>query len=204
MVGAVLMAAEGADNILVGAYGEVSDYKYAAMRKTTELRTEPCTSAELYTDRRGIIAGEGAAFFVLAKQQAATTYGALLGNKILYKPATPTVVADTINTLLAANGLSITDVDVLLTGMNGHAADDAFTQQVVDGFDASTTIAAYKHLCGEYMTSSAFATWLASQMMKTQTIPDTLVLRKGTRAPKTILLYTHHRHNHSLVLFKAC
>lgn len=201
---AFLMAAEGADNILVGAYDEVSDYKYAAMRKTTELRTEPCTSAELYTDRRGIIAGEGAAFFVLAKQQAATTYGALLGNKILYKPATPAVVADTINTLLAANGLSITDVDVLLTGMNGHAADDAFTQQVVDGFDASTTITAYKHLSGEYMTSSAFATWLASQMMKTQTIPDTLVLRKGTRAPKTILLYTHHRHNHSLVLFKAC
>jgi 3-oxoacyl-(acyl-carrier-protein) synthase len=201
---AFLLATEGIDNILVGAYDEVSDYKYAAMRKTTELRTEPCTSVELYTDRRGIIAGEGAAFFVLGKHKTDNTYGQLLGNKIFYKPASADVALENISVLLAAHDLTISGVDVLLTGMNGHAVDDAFTQQVADVFEASTTIAAYKHLCGEYMTSSAFATWVASQMMKTQTIPDTLVLRKGDRAPKTILLYTHHRHNHSLVLFKAC
>ena len=32
-------------------------------------------------------------------------------------------------------------------------------------------IAGYKHLCGEYPTSAAFALWLAANILKTGTIP---------------------------------
>lgn len=201
---AALLAKEGVDNILVGAYDEVSDYKYAAMRKTTELREEPCTSAELYTDTRGIIAGEGGAFFVLAKEKNEKTYGEFVGNKTFYKPADSDVALDEIYSFLDEHGLGVADIDLLLTGMNGDANNDEFTEDVCEDFFEHTTIAAYKHLCGEYMTSSAFAFWLVSQVMKTQQVPDTLIIRKGERAPKNILLYTHHRHNHSLMLFKAC
>ena len=69
---------------------------------------------------------------------------------------------------------------------------------------SAQTILAYKHLCGEYMTSSAFAFWLASKILKSQQIPDAVILENRNRLPKNILLYNSHKHNHSLMLFKAC
>lgn len=202
---ASLLAHENIDNILVGAYDEVSDYKYAAMKKTNELRSEPCDNLDVYgKEKNGIIAGEGAAFFVLAKQKNENTYGVFVANKTFYKPESAEEIERHICTFISENNLSIKDMDVVMTGISGDKVDDVTRIELNKNLFATQTIIAYKHLCGEYMTSSAFAFWLVSKIMKTQQIPDVVVLENRNRKPKNILLYNSHKHNHSLMLFKAC
>jgi 3-oxoacyl-(acyl-carrier-protein) synthase len=205
LMDALLLSKEGVDNILVGAYDEVSDYKYAALKRSGELRPEPCSNLDIYGEKgHGIMAGEGAAFFVLAKEKIANTYGEFLGSNTFYKPENSDAVLDEIHAFLNARDLGIADVDVLITGVNGERENDALMADVQSDFFDNTTVVAFKHLCGEYMTSSAFAFWLASRIMKAQSIPESLVLSQGTGYPKNILLYNSHKANHSLMLFRAC
>ncbi len=202
---AQLLVLENMDNILVGAYDEVSDYKYAAMKKTKELRGEPCNNLDVYREKgNGIIAGEGAAFFVLAKEKTENTYGIFVGNKTFYKPESTEEIRNHILSFLKENNSSLKDIDVVITGISGAKETDATRIDLNKNLFAAQTIVAYKHLCGEYMTSSAFAFWLASKMMKSQQIPDAVILENRNRSPKNILLYNSHKHNHSLMLFKAC
>jgi hypothetical protein len=76
----------------------------------------------------------------------------------------------------------------------------------MDSFLAKNTgCAAYKPLCGEYYTSSAFALWLASVIISRQTVPDSVSLSpvSGNRI-KNILLYNHLRNvEHSMMLVTA-
>lgn len=202
---AQLLVLENMDNILVGAYDEVSDYKYAAMKKTNELRSEPCSNLDIYGEKNtGIIAGEGAAFFVLAKEKNANTYGTFVGNKTLYKPESSEELRNYILSFLEENNSSLGEVDIVISGISGAKDVDDTRIELNKSLFTTQTILAYKHLCGEYMTSSAFAFWLASKVMKTQQIPDAVILENRKRAPKTILLYNSHKHNHSLMLFRAC
>lgn len=202
---ALLLAAENTDNILVGAYDEVSDYKYAALKKAGELRPEPCRNFQLFDGTvNGIIAGEGAAFFVLSQQATSKTYGKFTGIKTIYRPADLAMVTKLVNEFLQENDLHVSDVDVVLTGLNGNVEHDKSMRRICSMFNTGQTIAGFKHLCGEYMTASAFAFWLSTKIMSTQQVPDVITLTKGSRSPKIILLYNAHQHNHSLMLFKAC
>ncbi len=203
LMDARLLAAEGVDNILVGAYDEVSDYKYAAMKKTGELRAMPCSSlGESGTD--GIIAGEGAGFFVLSANKAGTTYGSFVAGKTFYKPANESEVKGQILSFLEDNQTPLADIDVVVTGLNGNAEHDTVTRSLNKTLFSAQIILAYKRLCGEYMTSSAFSFWLISQIMRTQQIPAAAIVEDRQRLPKNILLYNSHKGNHSLMLFKAC
>jgi 3-oxoacyl-[acyl-carrier-protein] synthase II len=68
---------------------------------------------------------------------------------------------------------------------------------------ANSTLANYKHLCGEYPTSSAFALWLASNIIDKGTVPT--IVADTTIAPKKVLIYNHYQRNyHSLMLLSAC
>ncbi len=202
---AQLLALENIDNILVGAYDEVSDYKYAAMKKTNELMQEPCSNLDIYgQEKNGIIAGEGAAFFVLDKEKNENTYGSFIGNKTFYKPESNQAIKNRILSFLEEHNSSLYDIDVVITGISGAKEVDDTRIELNNTLFKTQTIVAYKHLCGEYMTSSAFAFWLASKMMKIQQIPAAVILENRNRSTKTILLYNSHKHNHSLMLFKAC
>ncbi len=202
---AQLLALENTDNILVGAYDEVSDYKYAAMKKTKELRKEPCSNLDIYGEKSsGIIAGEGAAFFVLAREKGKNAYGSFIGNKTFYKPESVDKIKSNVISFLKENNLLLEQIDVVINGISGDKQTDSMRVELNKTMFTTQTILAYKHLCGEYMTSSAFAFWLSSKMMKTQQIPDAVVLESRNRSPKNILLYNSHKHNHSLMLFKAC
>lgn len=200
---AQLLAEENMDNILVGAYDEVSDYKYAAMKKTKELRALPCSSSDIYGEQsNGIIAGEGAAFFVLGKTATEKCYGVFAGNETFYKP-TEKEIAERISAFLAKHHLQLKDVDVVISGINGEKETDATRIATSKNLFAASTVTAFKHLCGEYMTASAFAFWLAAQMLKTQRVPAEIILEDRMRAPKIVLLYNSFKAYHSVMLFKS-
>ena len=61
----------------------------------------------------------------------------------------------------------------------------------------------YKHLCGEYPTSTAFALWLAAVSAKAGALPA--VMGASPKKIKRILVYNHYeRIHHSLMLVNAC
>jgi 3-oxoacyl-[acyl-carrier-protein] synthase II len=202
---AFLLAKENVDNILVGAYDEVSDYRYDYMKYIGELRNEPCSNLDIYGEKsNGIIFGEGASFFVLAQQKSDNTYGRFIGNKTFYKPKDTEEIRNHILSFLKENNIALAEIDVVISGISGDKDADQPKREFNDTLFSAQTIVAYKHLCGEHMTSSAFAFWLASKIMKTQQIPDAVILQDRNRQAQNILLYNSHKGNHSLMLFKAC
>ncbi len=199
---AILLGKEGYDNILVGAYDEVSDHSYRSMIRMDMLREEPCSNLKLFSEsERGTIAGEGAAFFVLAKQKNDNTYGAIKACKIFMAPADADDLKQTVLRFLSDNGLSPKDIDIVLSGHCGDAKSDRLNNILIRDSFREQSILVFKHLCGEYMTASSFATWLVAKMMKTQTVPTVLYRENRNREPRNILVYNSLKANHSLMLF---
>ncbi len=198
------MLSEGKENVLVGAYDEVGQFAHAKFKRVGELRQEPCNSSDIFSKQNpGVIMGEGAAFFVLSKEQTKNTYGLLSGHSTLFNPADNRELSDWLLDFLAGNNLRPEDVDVALLGYSGAQKQDALTT-FVHALLYQSTVAAYKHLCGEYMTASAFAFWLAGKMLKTGRVPQSVILQDRNRKPGTVLVYNSYKRYHSLMLFRAC
>ncbi len=178
------------DNILVGTYDELSEKTFAIMERLNLFREEPCNNLEILHEKgKGVIAGEGAAYFVLAKKTAERTYGLLADILMLHKPEGIDQVKRRTTAFLSQNDLSVNDIDVALSGLNGDAEHDRLLTQANNDFFSASTIAGFKHLCGEYMTASSFAFYLACQVLKTRHVPHALAIRNNERLPKNVLIY---------------
>lgn len=153
---------------LVGAVDEISSYNYnidylAGWYDKTK------SNDDLYSaDTPGTIAGEGAAMF-LVNDNAAGTLGMIDAVEAFqstskehvearFKSFLNTYVGDTNHTLL-------------ISGENG---DNRFLPGYATcefAIGSSIPVARFKHLTGEYPTSSSFALWLACQAIKEQSLP---------------------------------
>src|SRR5436190_15920142 len=76
-----------ATNVLVGAIDEITNNSHAILNRMGLYKQGPVSNLELYkTNSKGTIAGEGAAFFLLANEASETDYAKLDGLKTFYKP----------------------------------------------------------------------------------------------------------------------
>ena len=123
---------------------------------------------------------------------------------MLHKPEGIEQIKTRTTAFLRQNDLSISDLDVVLSGLNGDAEHDSLLTQLNNDFFSASTIGGFKHLCGEYMTASSFAFYMASQLLKTRHVPDALAVRNNERLPKNVLIYNVHGCDHSLTIMKAC
>jgi 3-oxoacyl-(acyl-carrier-protein) synthase len=155
----------------------------------------------------GSIAGEGASFFVLSGSEHPGNYARIEGVHTFYRPKDDEETMGFILKFLSGQGLGAGDVDLLITGMNGDSNGDEVYHRITDGLFPTTARAYYKHLCGEYYTASAFATWLAAMILKKQDYPAE-ILYGNTQPPGrigNILIYNqNHNTNHALILLTAC
>jgi 3-oxoacyl-(acyl-carrier-protein) synthase len=152
----------------------------------------------------GIVAGEGAAFFILSDKKGESDYGVLMDNIIFYHPENAIEVKQHIEAFLEKNKLALENIDVVISGINGDAKEDAVSHEINHLLFAHQTIVLFKHLCGEYMTASSFGFWLAAKILLAQQVPETVILKNRHRKPGYILLYNVFQNDHSLMLFKAC
>ena len=76
---------------------------------------------------------------------------------------------------LAAHGLQINDIDLVITGRNGDLSNDEVYHKLDLLLFEGVSIANYKHLCGEYPTAASFALWMAANMVKKENIPQVTV-----------------------------
>lgn len=195
-----------ANNILVGGVDELGDHTVAIHKIINHVKPEAVNTLELlHSNSQGAVFSEGAGFFVLSNKKKASTYAQLKAVRTLN-----TLDINDVNKELIAflddNDLNVKDIDLIVLGNNGDKEFDMFYKILMNDFFKNTQQAYYKHLCGEFNTASSFGFWLASKIIKTQTIPDVVKLNSiGTQNIKHVLLYNQYRgENHSFTVLKSC
>ena len=204
LIDAMMLLNEGdANNILVGGTDEMTDTAHKILSRLGLYRRWPVSNLELYhTTANGTIGGEGAAFCLLSAQKTDANLAELAGVKTFFKPKDINAVEQHISQFLAAHSVSMTDIDLVITGRNGDTRNDSVYNNLASFF-CNTPTGNYKHLCGEYPTSTAFALWLAANCIKTGAIPATVA--NINLQPKKVLIYNHYFNTyHSLMLLSAC
>lgn len=204
LLDSILLINEGkAKNILLGGFDEITEESWLIKTKIDFYKKEATYSKNLLNDNQvGALAGEGSSFFVLSDKKNESTQAEVLGTEMFYRPIDNEEIANRISKFLETNSLKIEDVDLVILGYNGDTEFDNIYSGLEEDLFKENTIAYYKHLSGEYDTSSAFAMWVASGIINENKIPD-VIIKKGKPIGeiKKILIYNHFRNiNHSLIL----
>ncbi len=201
---ALLLIAEGtAKDVLAGGIDEMTPNHLAITRRQGHWKQEPVKNLEMLKwDSPGSMAGEGAGYFLLSAFKTDKTYACIRDVKTLYKPSNPDEVRQRVNSMLSASGLTVSDIDLVLLGINGDKRTDPIYYDFAQSIFPGTPLSYYKHLCGEYHTASGFALWLAANILKRQTVPEIIRISGKRRVPvRNILIYNQYNNvNHSLIL----
>jgi 3-oxoacyl-[acyl-carrier-protein] synthase II len=199
----MLLREQEADNILVGGTEEMVDTSFKVLTRLGLYKRWPISNlALLSTDTSGSIGGEGAVFFLVTDKPSDDNLAELVALKTLYKPKS---IEESIGAFLEENSLKIDDIDLIITGKNGDTRNDKVYRQLDASLFKNSSIANFKHLCGEYPTASAFGLWLAANIVKKGVVPQTVVERSvNNQASKKVLIYNHYQNKyHSLMLVSA-
>ena len=190
-----MMAAETAGPMaaLTGCYDEMTEEYYIIRGKRGYWKEEAPDSRDLLktSGTPGTIGGEGAAFFVLAKERAAAT-SVIRDLRIIYGADAKSLCAQVMLVLESA-GLKPSDISVVLTGLNGDSTQSGLYEECLKHFDTQSVLAGFKHLCGEYDTASGFGLWLADHMLREGIVPQEIIIKNSAKPRlEHILLINHY------------
>ena len=192
------------ENILAGGTEEITEINYE-LKKNVDFWKEGVGNDKLLenSSTKGTIAGEGSVFFSLSSVKNRNCYAELINTKTIYSLSAG--LKETINGFIASSKLAAEDIDLVLLGINGNVVEDFVYDPVKEMFSDKVT-GWYKHLCGEYETSSAFAVMTAANILKTQTIPGLVKLDdKPENGIRNILIYQQRfNRNHSFTILSKC
>lgn len=201
----MLINEQQSERVLVGAIDENIENNRLFYEHCGRLRMGAFSSKNMLSNpASGTLVGEGASFFMLGNKPQYSGDVLLRSVDIRYGELNETELNNWMVQLLSQAGLSLLEVNVLVTGQNGDATNDLLYRGISDIFKQSAAIAAYKHLCGDYFTASGFGLWLTSEMLKHQLIPGFVQI--GGKTPEklsTALIYDCWQgKEHSLMLLQ--
>jgi 3-oxoacyl-(acyl-carrier-protein) synthase len=207
MDGLMTIAEGNGNNILVGGHDEMTDKYYRVCDRVGYWKKEATPTMELINSKTdGSIAGEGAAFFMLSNEQSDKNYAKLRSLKFIYKPDDQKEIEERLNEMLTEKGLSPEDIDVVIYGINGDARYDHVYHDLKDNYFKNSSAAYFKHLCGEYQTSGSFAMWVAAMILKTQSIPEAILIGENKHKKiRNVVIYNGFMGtDHSAFLLSQC
>ena len=139
---------------------------------------------------------------MLSDQSTSEKTPFISGMEMLYKPKNKQEVISRMFSFLERHHLQITDIDVVLLGVNGDPNMHDWDAIQNEDIFSQTSLLYYKHLCGEYYSSSSFALFLASKILTKNYIPQHIQINKVKPSEvKRVLVYNHYRGiNHSFYL----
>jgi len=204
LLDSILLLGEGKDkNILLGGFDEITEENWLIKTKINFYKKYASKNTHLLSHKQqGALAGEGSTFFVVSNDKKQNSLAEIIGVKMFYRPVDSNAIQKNISNFLNTKSLSIEDIDLVILGYNGDAEFDKIYSDIENDLFAKNTTAYYKHLSGEYDTSSAFATWMAAGIIKENRLPE-VILKRGSakKEIKNILIYNQFRNiNHSLIL----
>jgi len=203
----LLLKEKETDDILVGGTDEMTDASFAILSRLGLYKRKPISNLNIFeTYTKGSIGGEGAAFFLLTAKESKDNLVEFVSVFTFYKPKDQIKIEENITSFLIKHFLHIGEIDLIICGKNGDIKNDKIYSELADSLFHNNEMVNYKHLCGEYPTSTSFALWLASNIIAKGFIPATVRKQgKSKSRPKNILIYNHYYNiYHSLFLVSAC
>lgn len=206
LLDALLLLQEGeAQNILVGAVDELIPplcelFERAGHIKSQENMLEPIWSSST----EGFIAGEGAAFFNLSKEKTESCVAKISGVKTIQDHNAKNDLLRQTEQFLKEYGLEKKDLSLVLSGISGDSRTDGHLKALHT--DLGLPVAYFKHLCGEYFTSSGFALWFAANILKKQAVPASAGPQGSVPGRlQTILIVNQYLdQSYSMILVSQC
>ncbi|MEO8935101.1 MAG: beta-ketoacyl synthase N-terminal-like domain-containing protein [Xanthomarina sp.] len=195
-----------AQNILIGGVDELADHTTELNKIIHHIKDEKTSSKTLLSSKtKGTVYGEGATFFVLTNKEQTSNYAEVISLS-MFNTLSETEVSEAALNFLKENNITVEDIDAIILGNNGDVEFDGYYNTLASTVFNKTQQICYKHLIGEFNTASPFGVWLASKILKTQTLPEVLKWNNiKTSSFKYILLYNQYRgENHSFTLLKTC
>ncbi|MFY9310710.1 MAG: beta-ketoacyl synthase chain length factor [Bacteroidia bacterium] len=185
---------------LLAGIDEISDYNFNIEYLCGYIKKESVDNVHLYeSNTHGSIAGEGVAAFVVNNNQKGA-FSCVKALKMLHS-TDKDEVEQAFKQFLSENFLDNESVDLLLSGENGDSRYLDY-YRLMEAAVPGAAIGRYKHLSGEYQTSSAFAVWLADYVLRQQQIPELIVKQhSGGNTIQNIVIYTNYQGlQHSFIL----
>jgi 3-oxoacyl-(acyl-carrier-protein) synthase len=186
----LLFADNSIRTALVGGYDEMTPAYFKLLDRIGFWKKDFTNSAELYkSTSSGSMAGEGSVSVMLSGRKDEKSYASIEAMEVLYQPEN---IEASLVTFLDNNGKKASDIDLVVLGISGDAYGDVVYKTIAANLFAHKAQAMYKHLSGEYFTSSGFGLWLA-------------INNSSAGKLQNVLLVNHYRNkNFSLILFSAC
>jgi hypothetical protein len=185
-------------NFLLSAVDEISDFNYNIETLDGSYKAEDISNRQLYkTTSPGSIAGEGAVAFLVNDQKQNAIAG-IAAVEVLHSED-ETLVTDTFHRFISKHPGNI---DLLISGESGDSRTLGFFISCEKLLGTNTSIARFKHMSGEYCTSSSFAVWLSCYILQQQHIPSHMIKRDaGVSSFKNILVYNNYKGlQHSFIM----
>ncbi len=206
LLDAMLHLEEGCQNVLVGAFDEITEEYIKVMNRLQSLkRLDKDQSTQFLDASIRAIWGESAAFFTLGANQTEKTYAKIKEMKMVFSNGTNESIKPEIELFLEENGLKIEDIDLVLSGIDGNPMTRKNYLDLHESLLPNNDMASFKNLCGEHKTASSFALWMAAQILHKQFIPEVSKLNfKETKAKiNNVLIYNNYNNiNQSLILLE--
>jgi hypothetical protein len=197
----MLLNENAAANYLVGGVDEISAYNYNIDYLGGWYKKDVLSAGDLYTTNTvGSIAGEGAAMFFVNRDNTNAT--AKVTAIHMLHTDNKEVVLDQLKLFLNKHLYAGEKIDVLLSGENGDIRFVDYYDACENVLNKQATVARFKHITGEYATSSAAALWLACFILKAQYLPVHMVKNAIAQTSfSRILIYNNHKgRQHSFIL----
>jgi 3-oxoacyl-[acyl-carrier-protein] synthase II len=196
------------EKVLLGGIEEITEAHFVITDSMGFWKKGGISNLDLQNGKTpGTLAGEGASFFLLSKEENPNNYGLIRGLSTRFNPDKQTIAVDHIKDFLSAHRLNVADIDLVVLGLNGDPESDAIYEPVAGYFEGKATKTWYKHLSGEHYLASSFALWLAARILKSQHVPAIVMLDKIQKPGmiRNILIINHHKNiHHSLMLVSSC
>jgi len=184
---AMLLLEEGTSPVLVGAIDEITNDRHAILSRFGLYRQSSCN-----------IAGEGSAFFLLGKEPGGDYMAVLKAVQTLYKPV---IEQEDISKFLAAHDLEDEQPGLILHAETEYVPSKQKSLQILKTAFPGIPDFAFNSLCGDFPTSSGFALWLASVLLKEQRAP---VWMHGLKFPlRNIFIHQQNGLHHSFYLISS-
>ncbi len=199
---AMLLLEEGTSECtLVGAIDEFSALSFKIFDRDQYWRKEAVNNLDLLkAEKPGAIMGEGAGFFCISNQPDRQNIE-LVASESKMNFGTEASVK-WVTDLLNQYNLTTNDIDLLFVGRKGDQLTDDTSYAGIEQLFPTATIAAYKHLSGEFPTVQSVALWMAVKVLSGQQLPDYATLKAGTRTAKTILLYNNDLSTENVIIVR--
>jgi len=202
LLDAAMLAKENpGKNFLVGGVDTISQYNYNIDTLAGCYKDETISNTELYkTNTKGTIAGEGAAMFIVS-DVADNAIAKIEAIEMRYTKDAA-VVKEQLQSFLQKHFKQNEQPGLLLSGEDGDNRLTEYYNACESLLSNNVAIARFKHLTGDYATVSAFAVWLACEILKTQDVPGQIIKRSGSKKWfEKILLYNCYRQSqHTFIL----